>query len=320
MMKGFIKKSLLFVAGLFLVDTLLYVLLLTACSYFYPNDYAQARLYPDSDMLILGTSHAGEGFDPAVIKKVMGQEAYNLGRARRNVEYGYYLSRYLVKQKRKVKTVVFGVNYHDFAEHTRPYMIFPFLEHDSERAHEAWELFRQRSLVPGRNFFLCDRYSADIRMVLSRSIAWLKNQKREAPFTFTNDRGFNASHGKIKDVGDSEHFATFAFKKESSKVEALKRTIKLWRNEGVKVYLIDPPEFIGTRMSRPEYDQFAKFMSDLAFECDATFKSFNLPHNPLMQKSELFKDGGWGHPNSHLNRQGAALFSEEFSLWLLDQE
>jgi len=166
-----------------------------------------------------------------VIKQYTDKTVYNFGRARRNLTFGYYLSRYLLDSGRKPKYVVMGIHYHDFTELSRPYMIFPMLKNSSERLEQAWQFSTDRSYVPGRNSFLADRYSSDMRMMLSRLISWAKSRKRAAPYRFTSDRGFNATHREMKEVGDSENYKEIPFNYTEANVEILKKTIQLWKSQ-----------------------------------------------------------------------------------------
>ena len=315
-MKSVLYRSFIFILGFCIVDLLLFGLLILGFTYFRSEEYVQAKKYPESELLILGSSHAGEGFDTAKIRQHTGLSAYNFGRGRRNVEYTNYLSRFLIREGKKPSVVILVATYHDLTEQTHPYMILPFAASNEERYKLSLSFLAQRSWIPGRSFFYSDRYSSSVRMLLSRSLSWLKNQQRDVPWRDTPDRGFNALHSSLEEKVRPKHFARFPYYYEHKKLQLLKSTIRLWKSTGALVILTDPPEYIGTLLSRSEYPQYEKLMQQTAEECGALFKSFNTSSWKPLHDAQNFKDGGWGHPNSHLNRKGAALFTPHFSQWL----
>jgi hypothetical protein len=310
-----IKKITFFFIIFSMIDVLLVALMMCFFSHFHSIEYGLAKNYPDSDILIMGTSHAEESFIPIKMQEHLNLTTYNLGRARRNIFFNYHLSKFLISNKRKPKNVILVMSYNDFRESTRPYMVSQFVE-SNEKIDLYFELLKQRKWDSVRGFFYTDLFSSSYRMMASRMLSWLKNRKTELPYYEHREKGYNGSAKIIKDAEKPETFKKHPFSFYPMQREYLIKTIRLWKQANCKVIIVDTPEFIGTRKSESEYDVYEKFIDEIATNENILFKSFNDPKIDLLKDPKKFKDGGWGKLNSHLNTTGAVEFTELFCVWL----
>ncbi len=316
MIKNSIKKVCLFLMGFIVIDIVLLGALLIFCNYFRSEEYSLAKNYPESEFLIFGTSHAQESFVSNALSDEIKKSVYNFGRARRNIFFNYYLSVFLIDQARKPDHICIVMSYNDFRETTRPYMVSQFVP-KGEGFSLFYSLLIQKKWTSMRNFFYTDLFSSSYRMMISRSMSWLKNRKREIPYWEDAERGYRGDDSILSEYEEPEEFPTHKFKAYSMQKEYLINTIRLWKNAGCNVIITDTPEFIGTRLSEIEYEQYSALMEKIASEEGATFKSFNDPKIGLLSDHTSFKDGGWGVPNSHLNKKGANQFTKLFAQWLI---
>ena len=298
------------------IDISLLIILLVLCSYFRSEEYGLAKNYPDSEFLIFGTSHAQESFISNALSDNIGKTVYNFGRARRNIFFNYHLSSFLIEQGRKAEQICIVMSYNDFRETTRPYMVSQFIP-DGEGISLFYSLLIQKKWTSLRGFFYTDLFSSSYRMMASRMMSWLKNRKRDVFYRHDTEHGYKGTDAKLSEYERPEIFSEHPFKAYKMQKEYLIKTIRLWKEQGCDVLIVDTPEFIGTRLSEIEYDDYILLMKNIANTEGAKFKTFNDPKLKLLNDHTSFKDGGWGIPNSHLNIKGANRFTKIFSQWLM---
>lgn len=229
--------------------------------------------------------------------------------------FNYYFSRFLIQQNKIPEKVILVLTYNDLREHTRPYLVSQFVEID-----EKWQVFKdlleQRHWDQIRGFFYTDLFSSSIRMMMSRSISWLKHQKREAPYFSDPNLGFAALPYSLPETEKPDYFKTYPFSYSEVQYRYLIKIIDLWLEQGVEVIMVDPPEFIGTRLSESGYQDFELLVDSIAKRKNIQFMSFNDPNDSFLSDPGNFRDGGWGRLNSHLNLHGANLFTKKFCNWM----
>lgn len=317
-MKAFFYKTLLFASSLLACDALLFWGVLELTTIFTPQELSMAKRLPKHEMLVFGTSHAESAFYPEQMKNQLNLSCYNLGRARRNLAFQAAISRTLIEAGHHPKLVVLTTTYHDWNENAHPYMIYPLLKKE-QRFPYFLEILTQREWLQPRRWFLMDRYSSSARMMSSRALSWIKNRQTEYPWIDYHDGGYRPQHQHFKSEEKPEHIKTFPLHILDSNRQAFIELLELWSKAGSKVVVVDPPEFIGSRLSHRHYDQAWKMVEQHCRTKNIPHQSFSNPDTPWLSDSRYFRDGGWGHPNSHLNHKGAIAFGQDFSLWLLEQ-
>lgn len=313
-MKKFLVKGCVFFIGLNIVDVLLLCILLSLCTYFRSEEYGIAKNLPQTDVLIMGSSHAQESFNPKSLEEKTPWTFYNLGRARRNVYFNEYYSKFIYSQGHHPKAVVLTISYNDLRETSRPYMVPQFVE-DKRYFPLLYSFLMQKQWTQIRGFFYADLFSSSYRMTCSRMISWLKNKSRDVPYFPDQSKGYRPDGTQLRAGPRPNSFAKYPYKVFDFQKESFERLLQFWQSKNVPVYVLDTPEFAGSRLSALEYDKYVETISSIAKNNGAIFKSFNDPTKDWVQNSKNFRDGGWGRPNSHMNINGIQYFEKEFLQW-----
>ena len=318
-MKGFFVKSLIFLATLLVLDGLLFLFSFRLSDTFPPEEQNLLQHNQGVEGVILGTSHAEQGIIPSILEKETGLDWYNFARARRNLFFNYPYSKSMWESGIRPKVVVLVATYHDWNERTHPHIVRAFLEPD-EITPVTLDFVFDRSLQNPRTWLLSDQYSSTHRMMMARSLSWLKNQRFELPFHPHPADGFNASNTIITPTTRPEQFTQYPWSVRDLNLEAFKNTLDFWTEKGIPLVVVDPPEYLGSRLSHRDYEQYRETTAQLCLSRGVPYKSFSDPEYPIVNNPVYFRDGDWGYPNSHLNNRGAALFTQELITWLIKKD
>ena len=306
-----------FVLCTVLVDLLCFYGTLQVTTIFTPQESDMVKKLPKVDALVFGTSHAEQGFSPTTLKELTGLNWYNTGKARRNLFFQSTFTRHLIAEGHRPKLVVLVATYHDWNELSHPYMIYP-LASSRERWDLYWEFNAQRDIWNPRRWFCMDQYSSTARMMFARGLSWLKNKKTDYPWHPIGDQGYVASNASVTPSPKPNTIATSPLNVLKSNLIAFESVVQQWRAVDVPIVIVDPPEFIGSRLHHGEYDKAWNMVEQICERHDVPCKSFSDPSKAWMQQGEYFRDGDWGYPNSHLNHQGTILFNVELAQWLTE--
>ena len=312
-------KIVAFVLALLVADAGVFFAALHLSTIFKPEEWSICQKLPPQDGLILGTSHAEEGLIPQTMAGEMGGQWFNLGRARRNLNFNQYWTHELIKNGQRPKTVVLVVTYHDWNEKSHPYILYP-LSISKSRAKVGWELATQRQLWNPRCWFLCDQYSSTIRMMLARSLSWLKNRQTDIPWRDNGARGYLSGYGHMKEAPELISFPKYPLQVLENNRLAFISIIQQWKAVGSQVFVVDAPEYIGSRLSHADYEKEWAMVEQECSILKVPCKSFSQIDDPFLRDITHFRDGGWGYPNSHLSDKGAAEFSKRFIQWVKNSE
>lgn len=300
------KSIVCFVLVFLAMDLLLFSIVFQAFSIFTPEERALAEQGPRSEGLVLGTSHGENGIDPKVLEEETGWSWYNYSRARRNLQFTANFSKELIRLGYRPKVVIIITSYHDWNERPHLYMIRSF----AQDPLSLWKDFAlQRELLKPRRWFLSDQHSSSYRMLLSRSLGFLKNRTTTMPYREDPQKGYRPQRVPFNPGPQPEEATTYPLNIRPVNQKALDDAIELWREVGAQVLLLDPPEFIGSRMSHRDYDRHLAMLEELARDPGVTAISHSDPSDPFLADPENFFDGGWGHPNSHLSHDGAQKYN-----------
>lgn len=316
-MKSRVLKVLAFVVALFLADGLVFFSALHLSTFFKPEEWSLAQKLAPQQGLILGTSHAEEGLIPSIIQNELGGSWHNLGQARRNLNFNQYWTKALIDHGQRPQTVVLVVTYHDWNEQSHPYILYPLAD-PARRFDVALDLAQQRYWLNPRTWFLCDQYSSTLRMMLARSLSWLKNRQPTIAWKARGDGGYRQNYGHLKAQKEPESFAKYPWNVLEPNRLAFFSIIQQWQAIGTKVIVIDVPEYLGSRLSHAEYERAWAMVEKECRELKVVCRSFSLPEDAFLSDETNFRDGGWGYPNSHLSHKGATLFSQKLARWLAE--
>jgi hypothetical protein len=298
------------------MDLLIFSLTLQLTLFFEPEELDFVEKFPlETEVLILGTSHAEQSFVPKVLEKHSPWTWYNFGKARRTLAFNAALSERLRRRGVRPKCVVLVATYHDFNERPHPYMIYPMME-GADRSSLWWDFVLERRLFEPRTWFLCDRYSPTVRMMMSRSLSFIKSRRRRLRWKPSGDRGFIERQGHLRAQQKPAESKSFPFKSSVMNRNGFEKIMDCWAAVGVEVVVVDPPEFLGSRLSHESYGEAWVRIESVVGERGLNCRSFSDPEDPFLSDHLNFLDGGWGAPNSHLSYKGAILFSQRFGEWM----
>lgn len=309
------KVWLIFFIGLFLIDYIIFIIIVKGCSLFKNEDLSTTLHHPKSDILILGASHAQESFNPSEISKHLNLNAFNLGSSGHNPLFINYQTQLLLQKKNIPKIVILVTTYDTLNEISLPHVLCPLIP-EKQLLNTISYFSDYRSLNSFRKLFLTDIYSSSARILLSRCISYTKNKSFDVPMPKHPERGYVGRNHSIQPGEQPSTYNKIPFQINHKMLKELQNTIDFWNQYQVPVLLIDTPEFIGTRLGRDEYEKFTSLVNNLSKQKNCIFKSFNQPHIQELTRTDYFRDGGWGIPNSHLNRRGAIWFNKIFCEWL----
>ncbi|MBF0244921.1 MAG: hypothetical protein HQL31_06570 [Planctomycetes bacterium] len=308
-------RLLIFGLGLCLLDIAVLGLILCGSHLFRTELYSTARDYPESEILILGSSHAREGISPQFLLAETGLSAYNLGGAGQNSLVNNYLSRLLVARGRRPAIVMISVGYDDLHEYSRPHILTQFVPPE-ELGGITWHFIGQKNWNSLRNFFYADRYSSSARMALSRALSWAVTGRRQPRVGADPARGYHPFNRSVQPLARPASPGTAPFICNPLVLAALKEMAALWRAKGAQVLILDTPEYLPSRLYRGEYSRYQALMEEVAGTSGAHFRSFNDPEIEWLNDPGCFRDGGWERPNSHLNIKGGMRFNKLLSEWM----
>lgn len=98
--------------------------------------------------------------------------------------------------------------------------------------------------------------------------------------------------------------------------EYFQKLIAACAADGVTVFLIYPPDIVGTQRTHQDHEAFVREIRRLVEGCPSCrVLDYGAPASFPSTNARLFIDGGYGDPNSHLSKAGAEAFSE---LWVPD--
>mgnify|MGYP006423215423 CR=1 FL=1 len=314
-MKPYLFKAIPFLLILLGLDAVLFVFSFELGNTFPPQERTLLSHHLKTQGVILGTSHAEQGIVPSVLKESTGLDWYNFGRARRNLVFNRHYSEAMWDAGLKPKMVVLVATYHDWNEGTHSYMIRNFLK-SGEATPLLMDFILDRHLLNPRTWLLSDQYSSTHRMMFSRTLSWLKNRNVELPFSAHQENGFGGSSKTLEPKPQPKSFDLYPWKVKKLNLQAFIQTLDFWTSHQVSIVVVDPPEYLGSRLSHGDYELYRQTVSELCRERGVPYKSFSEPGQPIVEDPSLFRDGDWGHPNSHLNTRGAIRFSKILANWL----
>jgi hypothetical protein len=279
------------------------------------EDYATTLHHPESPIIVMGASHAQESFNPLLMAEELGVDVFNLGGPGHNPLFLEYQTRLLLKKKSIPNLVILTITYNTINDYVKPHVIASFIQEGNMLRTTSYLMKMQNFNTP-RKIFLSDIYSSSYRVLTSRSLSFLKNREFESPMPRHHERGYFGKNIELQPGIQPAKISQRSFQTNTQMIEGLKNCLSLWRKKNVQVVVVDTPEFYGTRLASVEYDKFEDLMHELSENEGFIFKSFNRLDQPEQKNPELFRDGGWGIPNSHLNRKGAIWFNKIFCEWL----
>jgi hypothetical protein len=278
----------------------------------------------DGDILIFGTSRS-TAFDQGSLATRLDKRIVMTAYAGRNPQFNYFFYLQYRKEYLRPKAVFYGMDYFMFEKRSRPSeLVFlgnTIKQDDLDPAGSANEaspllsrvswLFRKKPEI--------DDYLGDLIRLEHGAEAADENEANNAP---TEDRGREPEENPAAPSGHNKshpwkpHPFKPRFYQSFPGVEGtyLQKLLAALEEDEVPIFLVFIPDFVGTNETNFEQDKFKSDIGALAGpHKNATVLDFNRPDRFDLKNRWLFKNGGWGVSNCHLNVKGKIDFTLKFA-------
>jgi hypothetical protein len=328
--KKFIWGSLCLAVSFFLFDRLLFLALRFGATQYYASLKVQEFPWRKpagagiGQILILGTSRSNFGFDDDVLSAVLNKKVYKEARAGCYPQYHYYFYQKYKKIFRPPSLVIYGLDYFIF-------------ENDSSdlnlvRLEETvfWERMNPRRAVNPASPWLSrvswlyrlkpktDEWLADLWNSLGKpdereeSAAKDSSPRHGLPrLRRGRQRGMPREVIVEKPLSWDKRFYNPFPGKEGLFLDRLLGDLD---GDGVPVFLVFLPDYIGSNETNFEQEKYKKDISRLATRHHKVhIIDFNTPEKFDLNDFDLYWNGGWGVTNCHLDDKGARLFTGQLA-------
>lgn len=281
----------------------------------------------DGDILIFGTSRSDKAFDQNLLATRLDIRIVKTTYAGRYPQFNYFFYLQHRSEHPRPKAVFYGMDYFMFERKSLPSELV-FLgkivkQDDLDPAGSA----NDASLLLSRVSWLfrkkpdIDNYLGDLIRLERGAEAADENEADDAP---TEDRDDRRRRRK-EILADPSHIKSNPRKPrpfEPRQYQAypgvegdfLKKLLAALEEDGVPVFLVFIPDFVGTNETNFELDKFKSDIGALAGPYkNAMILDFNRPDRFNLKNPLLFIDGGWGRTSCHLNARGKVEFSLKFA-------
>ena len=288
-----LKKLLIFLSLLLAVVWCIQLAIDTAYKKRVSNKFTKVMKHQtDAEIMLFGSSIVYNHFNPKIISSITGLDAYNMGFSGLFfVQYSGLIKEYLTYQKR-CKVLVIGCDFDNLGKNefmTRPDLFLPYAGNSN--------IYQSFYEIEPRKAFM-SRYIPGFKLTLLNKAFYTRIILNQ-PAADTNS-GYEA----MSDNWEATKKEPFNSRYEEHIFELLKETILSITARGIKVVFVIPPVYsegykliLNAEMIKNKYRSLVgKNIWFLDYTTDTMCANRNYFHN-----------------FTHLNGQGAALFSHTFA-------
>lgn len=256
--------------------------------------FAHSITNPTEDIFIYGSSRAMHGYDCSVFSNILGYSCFNNGRENSTILYhDLILNAMLKKHIPKIIILDFAPKELSWGEsenskNVLANMILPYAIRDTAFANIARQQF-PKELIKAKLSWLYAYKSSVVPLLNVNNISGENEIDGYRPLTGS----------KVKDV--PQHFSDREETPDSSAERAFDAFVKIVIEKNIRLYVIQSPIYVKQYKSSSSLD-YAK----------AVLKKYNIPFWDYAFDTALYKHE-YFYDYIHLNRTGAALFSEEIA-------
>lgn len=258
----------------------------------------------DYQWLILGTSRAFEALHPALIANQAGVRAFKEAGKGKGLRYHYEFYRLYREVVGKPRLVIYGLDYFMFANPSDPGLLRRFGGTVGRTSAPA-------ALWPP---LLTVAHKAEDDQAILRILEQLQWRLASTMGEFNPEDDVvdmeaytGRTDSRVVQRVPPEGFATAGYARYPGlEGEFLDKLLRAWRDDGVQVVFVYPPDYEATRRTTIEHDAFIAEIRKLAADCAAcAVLDYSTPAKFPTSNAAFFWDGGFGNPNSHLSKAGA---------------
>ncbi len=276
-------------------------------------------------ILVMGTSRAYRGIDEEILASVLNKKASNEARPGSYPEYNYYFYQNYKKEFGPPSLVIYGLDYFIFEKNSagmqrvHPEVSSPLVKRDPEdvvNPASPWlsRVSRLYRFKPEIDEFFADFFSSGRLDGDETGSPENPETSAKTDLPTHQKRRFKIPRGvtlRRPPQWPKRFYNPFPGKEGPFLV----RLLEDLGTDGVPVFLVFIPDYIGSYETNIEQDKFKDDIRRLSKARKNTLVlDFNRPDHFDLGDPRLFWNGGWGISNCHLNPQGAAVFTRKLAL------
>lgn len=249
----------------------------------------------DADLVIMGSSRAWVQYSPALLDSILQINTYNMG-----ID-GSGLNRQIIRyevydhyQAKKPKYIVLNVDYFSANEWSYGYereQFFPYM----------WDSYMRKELQKVEPMSWGERYMPVYRYVTYKG---LYNVLYEQPLEAKTYKGY-MGQDRPWEAKAYEELTTFHFNADERVMAMFDQFLVERKAEGIQIIFCYAPIYIGFTNKVENLDEFFAFYKDYAERYDIPILDYTY--------QELCMDTAYFYNATHLNRQGAEIFSTQLA-------
>ena len=245
----------------------------------------------DADLVIMGSSRAWVQYDPAILDSILQINTFNMG-----ID-GSGLNRQIIRyevfdhyQAKKPKYIVLNVDYFSATNWTIGYereQFFPYM----------WDPYMRKVISKVEPMSWGERYIPVYRYTTYKG---LYNVVHEKPWDAKTYKGY-MGHDKTWNPEAYNEISSFHFKADERVMAMFEQFLEERKQEGISIIFCYAPIYIGATEKVENLEEFFAYYKDYAVRYDIPILDYTY--------HELSMDTTYFYNATHLNRQGAELFS-----------
>lgn len=253
----------------------------------------------NADILVIGSSRAYVQFNPHVIDSTLRLNSYNLGMDGRAVEsqmIKYHI--YRREQQTKPRLILFEI-YQGTLDVSNGYQRIQFVPYLTDlhlwrKTHRLEDFTWADAVIPCWRY---RNYLNEIKEIIKGTSFYCKPENQAY-------KGF-CDYDKVWDGSMLERIDTIIYSRNKSAINEVSEFLEECRQEQIPVVFVIAPYYIGATRKIGNLDGWYELVSSIT-------EPYNVPILDYTYDS-LSYDTTYFYNASHLNRQGAALFSKKLA-------
>ncbi len=261
------------------------------------------------DIAIMGSSRAWVHIDPKIIEDKINLSAYNFGIDGHSFFLQYFRNLEYLKYNEKPKKIILSVDVFTLNKRKDLYNYSQFLPYMlwNKDAYKYTKVYNGFNII--EYFVPLTRYIGETKSIkysLEEMFGYNKKEKLRSNGFTAMDKKWNQDFSNAKN-----RINRLKIDIDQESVDLFKSFINECKKNEVELILVYAPEYIEGQNFVSNRSEIIKIFENMSNTNNLSF--FNFSNDSICYKKELF------YNVSHLNSNGAKLFSQELALKLLDR-